>query len=83
MDEPWKEGKTRFEGDKSLYFAFIVIGESDSSGKDDHVDLCVLKYSASAGVLEVSPNFTFHRKPYRIEVNKLFGDSKNAKLPNI
>ncbi len=45
-----------------------ISADNDSSGKDDHVDLCVLKYFPTAGVLEVSPNFTFHRKPYRIEV---------------
>jgi len=35
---------------------------NDSSGEEDHVDLCVLKYFPMARVQEDSPNFTFDRK---------------------
>ena len=34
----------------------------------EYVDLCILKYSPSNGVLEVSPDFTNNRKPYTIEL---------------
>jgi len=37
----------------------------------DRVDLCVIKYWPKTGLLEVAPDFTFHRKPYRIEVRKM------------
>ncbi len=35
--------------------------------QDHHLDLCVIKYGSN-GVLEVSPDFTSGKQPYRVEV---------------
>ena len=66
----------------------IKIADDDTTcGVDENTDedvsgvgstvVCVIKYGGSNGVLEISPDFSHGRKPYRIEVNflqyKLFG----------
>ncbi len=35
--------------------------------QDHHLDLCVIKYGSN-GVLEVSPDFTSGKQPYKVEV---------------
>ena len=45
-------------------------GSSGSQRKKEHLDICVLKYGAN-GVLEVCPDFTRSKKPYRTEVPKI------------
>ncbi len=44
-------------------------GGTDSGGgeADDHVDLCVIRYGDD-GVMQLSPDFSSGKKPYRIEV---------------
>ncbi len=47
----------------------LDLTEEESGDKEgrDYLDICVLKYGAN-GVLEISPDFSRTRKPYRVEV---------------
>lgn len=39
----------------------------NQSKKRSYLDLCIIKYGSN-GVLEVTPDFTHGKRPYRIEV---------------
>jgi hypothetical protein len=45
----------------------LDVGNGDSDDGDGHVDLCVIRYGDD-GVLQVSPDFSNGKRPYRIEV---------------
>lgn len=58
------------------YSLDLVNDNSGEKGEKNYLDLCVIKYGAN-GVLELSPDFTHAKKPYRIEVNKFIMKANN------
>ena len=67
-----REHQLKYHGLNQFGQVMMVRLFVDEKGDTDHygeyVDLCILKYSPSNGVLEVSPDFTNNRKPYTIEL---------------
>ena len=69
---PYREHQLKYHGlnqfGQVMMIRLFVDEKEDTEHYGEYIDLCILKYSPSNGVLEVSPDFTNNRKPYTIEL---------------